>query len=148
MSELLEGYQWNLEGWDGMTKWLAVSCGALDVGDVLSIGPSTHIVYEDDDGNELVPNAQFQKLQDEVVWLRRSTTFMYAPLLSDLSTAGLSLDEWRDGRLFDDCTDGYIASADFRVLAEACVSWFRDRQEIDLEDLGCHHDRARSLREE
>lgn len=146
MSELLEGCNWNLEGWDGMARWLEVSCGALDVGDVLSIGPGGHVVYEDDDGNELVPNAQLQKLHDEVVWLRLSTTFMSAPLLSNLSSDGLELDSWRAGDLFDDCTDGFIISADFRMLADACVSWFRDRQELRLDELGCHHERARSLR--
>ena len=146
MSELLEGHTWNLEGWDGMAKWLEVSCGALDVGDVLSIGPNDHIIYEDDDGNEVVPNAQLQKLHDEVVWLRLSTTFMHAPLLSDFSSEGVVRDEWRGGDLFDDCTDGFIVSADFRTLAHACVSWFRDRQEVRLDELGCHHERARSLR--
>ena len=146
MSELLEGYNWNLEGWGGMARWIEVSCGALDVGDVLSIGPGGHFVYEDDDGSELVPNAQLQKLHDEVVWLRLSTTFMATPLLSDLSSDGLTLDEWRAGDVFDDCTDGFIVSADFQMLADACVSWFRDRQELRLDELGCHHERARSLK--
>jgi hypothetical protein len=146
MSELLEGHNWNLEGWDGMSKWLAVSCGALDIGDVLSIGPGGHFVYEDDDGTEIVPNAQLQKLHDDVVWLRLSTTFMGVPLLADLSSDGLELDKWRDGDLFDDCTDRFIVSANFQMLADACVSWFRDRQGLGIDELGCHHDRARSLR--
>lgn len=147
MSEMLRGQTWNVEGWDGMARWLEVSCGALDVGDVLSIGPASHFVYETDDGNEIVPNAQLQKLQDEIVWCRLSTTFMSAPLLSDLSSDGLALNVWRDGDVYDDCTDGFIVSADFRMLADACVSWFRDRQELRLDELGCHHQRAYSLRD-
>lgn len=142
MSDLIEGQTWDIDGWDGMAEWLEVSCGELDVGDVLSIGPSDPVAFE----VEVVPNAQFQKLEGEVAWLRLSTTVMDTPLLSDLTSDGLLLDSWHPGNDFDDCTDGFIVSANLRLLADACVTWFRDRHGFEIEDLGCHHDRARSLR--
>lgn len=83
-----------------------------------------------------------------MVMLRLSITYMEVPLLSSYSTTRVALDTWSDGAIFDDCTAGYIVSADYRTLAEACVTWFRDRQEIDLDELGCEHHRARSLRTE
>jgi len=55
-----------------MLKWLNESCGALDVADVLKIGPSGVCGYEDEEGNEVVPCAEIQKLEDGVVMLRLS----------------------------------------------------------------------------
>ncbi|MGH8892362.1 MAG: hypothetical protein ACRDWY_03510 [Actinomycetes bacterium] len=144
---MLRGHTQPIGSWDDVIAWLIESFDALDVGDVLELGPSDSVVFRGEDGGteEIVPCAQAQALEEGVVWVRLSTEVMNLPLLSDLSSDGLPFDEWQDGSIFDDCTDGYLVSNDISVLAEACVVWFRDRQGLAYDELGCEHHRARTL---
>lgn len=144
MSEMLRGHVQPIGGWDDVVAWLASSFEALDVGDVLEVGQAGQQVFAEED-EEPVACAQVQALSDGVAWLRLSTDTMAVPLLSDLSSHGLELNEWHSGEIFDDCTDGYLICDDMLVLAEACATWFRDRQSIHYSDLGCEHHRARAL---
>ena len=146
MSEMLRGQTRPIDGWDDVIAWLIESFDALDVGDVLELGPSDHVLFEVDEGDEIVPTAQAQALRGGVVWLRLSTQVQGVPLLSSFSSKGIDLDVWHDGSMFEDCSDGYLASKDFAILAEACVTWFRDRQGFHYDDLGCEHHRALTLR--
>jgi hypothetical protein len=142
---MLRGRTRPIGGWNDVVAWLIESFTALDVGDVLELGPTGHVAFEDDDGEEIVPSAQAQALTGGVVWLRLSTEVLGVPLLTTYSSKGIELDVWHDGSVFADCTDGYLASDDFSVLAEACVTWFRDRNGLHYEDLGCEHHRALRL---
>jgi hypothetical protein len=70
---------------------------------------------------------------------------MGLPLLQSYSIVGVDLDTWSSDPLFEDCTDGFIVTRDTIMLAQICVTWFRDSFALSLAELGCEHYRAVSL---
>ncbi|UYP17172.1 hypothetical protein OED52_10525 [Rhodococcus sp. Z13] len=124
--------------WDGMVEWLVESLTGRPTGFVLDVGPSDYAPSEDDPDD--VVCAQVHVLDDGVLLLRRSRTELDQLLLADHSPAGLVLDHWHTDTFFPDCTDGYLFSRDVRLIAEACVAWFRMDPSIDTtEQLGCSY---------
>ena len=114
-----------INGWFDMADWLIGNLDAMRVGCILELGPSDTFVTSND---QEVVCAQIQALHNGVFWLRLSEVVLDAPLLADFSTEGLPLDVWRYDDLFEDCTHGYVFSADKQMIAQACVTWFRNRQ--------------------
>lgn len=121
--------------WDDMADWLVGSLTGRPVGFVLEMGPSDY-VSSDDDPDDVVC-AQIHVLADGVLLLRRSRTELDHLMLADHSADGLMLDLWHFDGHFDDCTDGYLFSRDVQLVADTCVTWFRDHCTTSSTDLGC-----------
>lgn len=84
--------------------------------------------------------AQIQVLDDGVFLLRRSRIELGHLLLADYSPTGLTLERWYSNDHFEDCTDGYIFSRDRRLIADTCITWFRDNWGTrSTDDLGCDY---------
>ena len=138
MSRMLRGEKpRRIESWADMERWLLVSFRALDLGDALDIGPAGFVLVDDETDEEIVPCAQVQALADGLLRIRLSQEVMTPPLVAGYTVRQHALDVWHDSPDGSDCTDGFLISHDARVLAAACTTWFRDRQGLELEDLGC-----------
>ena len=127
-----------IKGWDDFVTWLVENFGAMTVGSLFEIGQRGIVVYAADDP---VVCAQIVKLEDDVLWLRLSDEMLGTPLLANHSAGLLPLDVWQREDTFEDCTEGFLFSADHRLVAEACASWFRDRRGYDVPDtLDCGYE--------
>ncbi len=126
-----------------MAEWLVESFTDKPVGFILEMGPSGFIDYDDDDEEEEeddVVCAQVQMLADGVMMLRRSRSVLGHLLIADYSSDKLPLNKWLFNDIFDDCTDGYLFSRDPHLLADICVTWFRDNWGTESTDaLGCEY---------
>lgn len=142
LSHIQPGAPRNIDSWVDAANWLVESFAALDTADVFEIGPRG--VGPAGEQAVDIPCAQTMAL-DGGVLLRLSTTPMGVPLLRDHSVEKVTLDVWRRGKTFDDCTFGFIVSADLEFLASACVNWFRYRHQLHFTDLGCELLEAVSL---
>ncbi|WP_235578945.1 MULTISPECIES: hypothetical protein [unclassified Rhodococcus (in: high G+C Gram-positive bacteria)] len=130
------GTTFPVDAWDATANWLVESMIGNPVGLIVDLGPSNY----DPDVDDEVINAQLHKLDDGVVMVRRSRTVLEQRRLLDHSVDGLTLDTWHHDDLFDDCTDGYLFTADLRLAAQACTAWFRDHGGVDsLDHLGCSY---------
>ncbi|TQF74590.1 hypothetical protein FK531_00285 [Rhodococcus spelaei] len=127
-----------LSKWVDMVDWLVDSLGDKPVGFTLNLGPhSLHLVGDEEDD---VVCAQLQVLADGVLMLRRSRKPMDQLMFGDYSTDSLVLDHWYFDDHFEDCTDGYLFSHDVPLVADACVTWFRDnRGTRSADELGCEY---------
>lgn len=113
--------------WSDMTDWLVESFTDKPVGFILEIGPSGYIDYDDEeDGDDEVVCAQVQVLSDGVMMARRSRSMLEHLLIADYSSDKLPLNKWQFNDNFADCTDGYLFSRDPQLLADICITWFRD----------------------
>ncbi|MCL2536139.1 MAG: hypothetical protein FWE39_18410 [Nocardiaceae bacterium] len=120
-----------------MVDWLVESLTDQPVAFMLEMGPSG---YRNSDEDDEVACAQIIVLGDGVLMLRRSRTVLDQLTLVDYSVDGLSLDRWFFDDHFADCTDGYLFTRDVRLVADACVAWFRDEWGTrSTEDLGCDY---------
>lgn len=125
--------------WSDMAAWLVESLTDKPVGFILEMGPSGYIDYDDDHEDEVVC-AQVQMLADGVMMLRRSRSVLGHLLIADYSSDKLPLNKWLYNDNFDDCTDGYLFSRDPELLADICVTWFRDNWATESTDaLGCEY---------
>ncbi|WP_207842142.1 hypothetical protein [Williamsia soli] len=125
--------------WSDMAAWLVESFTDKPVGFILEMGPSGYIDYDDDHEDEVVC-AQVQMLADGVMMLRRSRCVLGHLLIADYSSDKLPLNKWLYNDNFDDCTDGYLFSRDPELLADICVTWFRDNWGTESTDaLGCEY---------
>ncbi|MGZ8705545.1 MAG: hypothetical protein ACXWYB_12865, partial [Aeromicrobium sp.] len=70
-----------------------------------------------------------RKLDDGALWLRLSDRSLGVPNVARLSAEGLALDVWQDEDLLEDCTEAQMFSRDAELLADVCVTWFRDRRD-------------------
>ncbi|WP_072687121.1 hypothetical protein [Rhodococcus marinonascens] len=123
--------------WDGMVDWLVESLVDQPVALIVELGPNTYI--SDDEDDEVVC-VQIQVLADDVLLLRRSRTVLGHLLIADYSTGDLVLDRWHFDGHFEDCTDGYIFSRDAHLIANICVTWFRDNWGArSTDELGCSY---------
>ncbi|MFZ2174055.1 MAG: hypothetical protein WAW17_08495 [Rhodococcus sp. (in: high G+C Gram-positive bacteria)] len=123
--------------WNGMVDWLVESLVDQPTALIVEIGPNMYVADDEDDE---VVCAQIQVLADGVLMLRRSHVELQHLLLADYSTDDLVLDRWHFDGHFEDCTDGYLFSRDVRLIAEACVTWFRDNWGArSTEELGCSY---------
>lgn len=141
MSHIEPGPPRPIASWDDAADWLTESFDALDVGDVFDLGPRNAAV---DDPDVETPCAQAIALHGGIL-LRLSTTFMAIPALRDHSIDHVALDVWHHDDTFDDCTFGFIVSADTEFLAATCGNWFRDAHGLDFAELGCELVTAVSL---
>ena len=124
--------------WEAMAAWLADSLSDKPTAFVLDMGPNSYLIEGDDD--EEVVCAQAQVLADGVLMLRRSRSVLGHLLIGDYSVDGLELDRWHYDDRFDDCTDGYLFSRDAGLIADLCVTWFRDNWgAASTADLGCEY---------
>ncbi|MGW6374540.1 hypothetical protein ACWFRB_00570 [Rhodococcus sp. NPDC055112] len=124
--------------WADMAEWLVDSLTDKPVAFILEMGPSN---YLDRDDEEEVVCAQIHVLADGVLLLRRSRVVLRHLMFADHSTDGLVLDRWHFDDHFEDCTDGYIFSRDTRLVADTCVTWFRDNWGTRTTDeLGCSYE--------
>ena len=140
MSHVGSGQPLPITDWEDFAAWVAQSLGSLDRGDLFELGPRC----TETDAVSSIPCAQAIALEGAIL-LRLSTTIMGIPLLNSLSCERITLDVWHRSDLFDDCTFGHIVSADLGLLAQACVTWFRDKGDMDLASLGCDMRPAKSL---
>lgn len=132
-----------VDGWDSMGAWLVESFGAMGVGSVLDVGLQGATIYSP---NDEIACAQVRKLENDVLWLRLSDRVMGFPNVTNLRTDGLLLDLWQREDLLEDCTEGQLFTADHELVAEACMSWFRDARAIGSPDeLGCQYEAVDQL---
>ncbi|MFC0453641.1 hypothetical protein [Rhodococcus jostii] len=123
--------------WGGMAEWLMGSLVDQPVALIVAIGPNSYISDEDEDE---VVCAQIQVLADGVLMLRRSRVELGHLLLADYSVDDLVLDRWHFNGHFEDCTDGYLFSRDVSLIANTCVTWFRDNWGTrSTSELGCSY---------
>lgn len=123
--------------WPGMADWLVESLTDKPVAFMLEMGP--HGYRTRDEFDEVVC-AQIVVLDDDVLMLRRSRAFLEQLALGSYSAEGLVLDRWFFDDHFADCTDGYLFTRDVRLVADACVAWFRDEWGTEsTDDLGCDY---------
>lgn len=141
LSHIQPGSPRPIGNWDDLADWLCQSFDALDTADVSDVGPRGARPRDIDDH---MPCAQVMALEGGVL-LRLSTAPMAVPLLRSHSVDKVTLDVWRRGKTFDDCTFGFVVTADLEFLASACVNWFRDRHGFHFTDLGCELLEAVSL---
>nr|WP_296779187.1 hypothetical protein [Rhodococcus sp. (in: high G+C Gram-positive bacteria)] len=132
----------DIDPWVHTAEWLVESLFDQPVALIIDLGPSDYIRSDDeeDDDDDEVVCAQIQVMADRVFLLRRSRSELGHLLLADYSTAGVTLDKWYNNDQFDDCTDGYIFSRDARLIADTCVTWFRDNWGArSTDELGCDY---------
>lgn len=123
--------------WAGMADWLAESLADKPVAFMLEMGPNG---YRTADEFDEVVCAQIVVLADGVLMLRRSRAFLEQLALADYSADRVALDRWFFDDHFADCTDGYLFTRDVRLVADACVAWFRDEWgTASTADLGCDY---------
>ncbi len=123
--------------WAGMVDWLIESLTDQPVAFMLEMGPSG---FRSQGVDDEVACAQIVVLDDGVLMLRRSRTVLDQLTLADFSVDGLALDRWFFDDHFADCTDGYLFTRDVRLVADACVGWFRDEWGTrSTDDLGCDY---------
>lgn len=126
--------------WEAMVAWLVDSLRDKPTAFVLDMGPNSYVDEGDDEEEEEVVCAQAQVLADGVLMLRRSRSVLGHLMIADYSVDGLELDRWHFDDRFADCTDGYLFSRDTRLVADACVTWFRDNWgAASTGDLGCEY---------
>lgn len=132
----------DVQEWSEMATWVIESLTDKPVGFIFEMGPSGYI-YEDDDEDEDdsdVLCVQVQMLADGVMMLRRSRSILGHLLIGDYSSHKLPLNRWLFNDNFDDCTDGYLFSRDPLLIADICVTWFRDNAGTTTpNDLGCEY---------
>ncbi|WP_188544037.1 hypothetical protein [Rhodococcoides trifolii] len=122
-----------------MAAWLVESMHGKPVGLVIELGPSDYGPAEEEEGAPVVC-AQIQVLDDGVFMVRRSREVLGYLMLADHSADGLELDTWHHDDHFDDCTDGYLFTRDTRLIANTCITWFRDNTGMTTsDDLGCNY---------
>ncbi|WP_430335381.1 hypothetical protein [Rhodococcus sp. ACT016] len=123
--------------WAGMVDWLVESLTGQPVAFMLEMGPNG---YRSQDEFDEIACAQITMLEDGVLMLRRSRSVLDQLILADYSVDRLSLDRWFFDDHFADCTDGYLFTRDVRLVADACVAWFRDEWGTrSTDDLGCDY---------
>ncbi|MFC8181380.1 hypothetical protein ACFULT_21105 [Rhodococcus sp. NPDC057297] len=138
------GTRIELDKWVYTIEWLVESLTDQPVALIIDLGPNDYVQNEDDPGD--VPCAQLQVMADDVYMVRRSRTELGHLMLTDYSTAGVTLDKWYLQEHFHDCTDGYMFTRDRRLAAEICATWFRDNQEANMtSELGCNYRYADEL---
>jgi hypothetical protein len=141
VSHIQPGSPCQIDNWEDVADWLGQSFDALETADVFEVGPRD---ARPQDTNNHIPCAQAMAL-DGGILLRLSTALMETPLLRSHSVDKVTLDVWRRGRTFGDCTFGFVVSADLEFLASACVNWFRDKHQLHHTELGCELTEAVSL---
>jgi len=132
----------DVQEWLGMTTWIVESLADKPVGFIFEMGPSGYVYHDDDEDEDEVDVAcvQVQMLAGGVMMLRRSRSVLGHLLIADYSSDKLPLNRWLFNDNFDDCTDGYLFSRDSLLLADACVTWFRDNCGTrSPNDLGCEY---------
>ena len=136
MNGLSHGFFAEPDSWDSFKVWLVSCLNSLDLADIFEVGPQEPPSIEN---SFTVPSMQAIALPNGRVLLRLSTRPMASPLLRSYETSDVELDTWHDPALFADRSEGWIVSADLELLAESAVVWFRDRNALDLGELGCEH---------
>lgn len=130
----------DIHEWSDMAAWLAESLVGKPVGFIVEMGPSGYVDYDGEGDEEDVVCVQIQMLADGVMMLRRSRSVLRHLLIADFSSDKLPLNTWLFSDNFDDCTDGYIFSRDVQLLADVCVTWFRDNGGArSTDDLGMEY---------
>ncbi|MGZ8719683.1 MAG: hypothetical protein ACXWXY_10975, partial [Aeromicrobium sp.] len=117
--------------WENMAEWLSGSFAWIRAGSVLQLEPEGITDFSTD---AAVVCAQVRKLDDGALWLRLSDRSLGVPNVARLSAEGLALDVWQDEDLLEDCTEAQMFSRDAELLADVCVTWFRDRRDFDSPD--------------
>ncbi|PXW31243.1 UNVERIFIED_CONTAM: hypothetical protein DES50_1059 [Williamsia faeni] len=128
----------NVDQWSDMAAWIIESLADKPVGFLFEMGPGDY-VYSDDDEDDVVC-VQVQMLSDGVMMLRRSRSVLGRLFIADYSSDRLPLDKWLFNDHFEDCTDGYLFSRDLQLVADTCVTWFRENWGVrSPDDLGCEY---------
>ncbi|WP_431840798.1 hypothetical protein [Gordonia hongkongensis] len=107
------------QDWDAMRAWLIQGLRAMDVGDILDVGPRDSMVDA-----ELVDCADVMRTGDG--WVVRLSRIA---LVDEVAVEGeLEPDVW----LVDDlATDGVLLTGDAALAAGVVVAWFADRVRVE-----------------